>query len=71
VVADSGAFNLDDISAEIAKEHRGVWTGQGFRQFDNPDSFEDRGHGGRIYPSGFERKGGHLEETVRMGVLAC
>ena len=71
MVAHAGALDLDDISAEIGQKHGGVRTGQGFRQFDNADSVEDRGHGGRIYPSGFERKGGHLEETVRMGVLAC
>jgi len=71
VVAHAGALDLDDIGAEIPKEHCGIRTGQGFRQFDNADSVEDRGHGGRIYRRGFERKGGQLEETGRMGALAC
>ena len=29
--ADTGALDLDDIGAEIAKQHGGVRSGKGFR----------------------------------------
>ena len=48
LVAHLGAFDVDDIGGEIAKQHGGVRSGEGFRQFDNANSREDRGHGGRI-----------------------
>jgi len=42
-----GAFDLGDMGAEIAKQHVGLWSGEGFRSFAHANPTEDPGHGGR------------------------
>ena len=39
------SLDLDDISAQIPKQHRAIWPSQGFRQFDDSDPVEDHAHG--------------------------
>jgi hypothetical protein len=44
LIAGAGAFDLDDIGAKVAKQHRAIRAGECFGQFDNPDSIERRVH---------------------------
>ena len=44
LIAGAGALDLDDIGAKVAKQHRAIRAGEGFGQFDNPDSIERRVH---------------------------
>jgi hypothetical protein len=48
LVATRIALDLDDISAQVTKQHRAIGTGKGFSEFNNSDPIEDHAHGNEL-----------------------